>query len=736
MGSGKLVGFILGILWVSGVQLQCFLNPSTTTTATDRSYETDILDLRDMTWSIMQFISIVKKDFWAGYAQNLTLTAPTDLSCSILGLGHSLQEFTGKVGPIFHLSSIPVLTNVVMLSRDKFFLPGRSKSVILNRTQFESLTNQLGIELSLKDDGPPQLAIFKSENSLILETFDSTKFNACHMSTLGLNIQHSFDNTLQLVEKLWMKMKIVLHFYGAQDIIQTMTTCFSTETLDLEFLLNAPVSSFDFCIKSLQDVTSNRTTRQTSILSFLLGEGKQISAIETSLQESIAHFNSNFRKMDTFDSQIIESFQNLEKDIQNIASIELSLQDQLGELAKTTRLHNLRLEFALLKVQHEAALHRLLVESQIDVNLVLLERALFGTNICGLEECEKSISHEAVGHTIRVHRELISLKPVRRFLISCEAKTTNLIPRIHNSLAEVTISGSFLVDTQIYSPADLLNSTFVNAQVQTLPATQKLLNIFHHFQNDSVFFVQCLTPATFSLNSKTVQCDMLEKFPLPEDFTIEYEGQTLKSQTLIQQKQRVKLDWMSQFEFSNIDQIPIPANPPLTLLHPVVEGFLFDEAGELRIDNVSYTGTVICLLFVVLCLCCCYKSPKFRNFFIENSKLIFVKLYQLVTTENYRLAKQAKKLDKKLDQSWSELQRMQSVLAKKEELKKSLPAAGKVAPEPKKPSSAPGPRSPSAPPLETAEDKHVVEVHHHPATARYSKAPTSHTSRTSPLDKH
>jgi len=79
---------------------------------------------------------------------------------------------------------------------------------------------------------------------------------------------------------------------------------------------------------------------------------------------------------------------------------------------------------------------------------------------------------------------------------------------------------------------------------------------------------------------------------------------------------------------------------------------------------------------------------------------------------------------------------MQSVLAKKEELKKSLPAAGKVAPEPKKPSSAPGPRSPSAPPLETAEDKHVVEVHHHPATARYSKAPTSRTSRTSPSDKH
>ena len=178
----------------------------------------------------------------------------------------------------------------------------------------------------------------------------------------------------------------------------------------------------------------------------------------------------------------------------------------------------------------------------------------------------------------------------------------------------------------------------------------------------------------------------------------------------------------------------IPANPHLTLLHPVVEGFLFDEAGELRIDNVSYTGTVVCLLFVGLCLCCCYRSPKFRNFFIENFKLFFGKLYQLVTTENYRLTKEAKKLDKKLDQSWSELQRMQSVLAKKEALKKTLPEAGGIAPEPKT-SSAPGPRSPSAPPLETTGDKHVVEVHPHPATARYSRAPTSHTTKTRPLDK-
>ena len=144
MGSGCLaIMTLLGTFWVSNICPQCYLNPSTTTAPQDEIYRTDVLDLKEMTLSILDFISIIKKEFWSGYGQNLTLTSPFDGSCAILGNGQSLQDFTRKNRPVLHLSSIPILTDVVQLSSNKFYIPSQSRSILLNKTQFEALTTQL-----------------------------------------------------------------------------------------------------------------------------------------------------------------------------------------------------------------------------------------------------------------------------------------------------------------------------------------------------------------------------------------------------------------------------------------------------------------------------------------------------------------------------------------------------------------------------------------------------------------
>ena len=130
------------------------------------------------------------------------------------------------------------------------------------------------------------------------------------------------------------------------------------------------------------------------------------------------------------------------------------------------------------KLQHEMALHRLLVGSKLDENLNLLERALFGSNHCKLDLCETAISHELLGTKIKIHREIVTLQPIQLYLISCRAKDATMVPIIHNSLAESTISGSYLIDSQLYTKESLVNASFVNSLLHPLPEAEKLLLLY------------------------------------------------------------------------------------------------------------------------------------------------------------------------------------------------------------------------------------------------------------------
>ena len=128
----------------------------------------------------------------------------------------------------------------------------------------------------------------------------------------------------------------------------------------------------------------------------------------------------------------------------------------------------------------------------------------------------------------------------------------------------------------------------------------------------------------------------------------------------------------------------------------------------------------------------------FRKFFITKTKMGVNMVYRMFTTENYRLAKEAKHLDKQLDKSWKELKRMEGVLEKKSELKRKLPATaeGNAPPAAKAP-SAPAKESPSAPVVDKAPsapplDQHIVscEVHARPKSSHSSRTPLARYSRT------
>ena len=71
---------------------QCYLNPSVSTRPSENKiYRTDEMDLKIMMVSLLDFVSIIKDEYWGKYGENLTLTYPQDGSCAILGEGFPLD---------------------------------------------------------------------------------------------------------------------------------------------------------------------------------------------------------------------------------------------------------------------------------------------------------------------------------------------------------------------------------------------------------------------------------------------------------------------------------------------------------------------------------------------------------------------------------------------------------------------------------------------------------------------
>ena len=694
---------------------QCHTTPRVTTKPSDKSvYQTDEIDLKEILISLLDYVQIIKDEYWGNFGSNLTLTYPGDGSCSILGIGFPLSDVASSVVWGNPVTQIPILVNVLKISEKRIYIPSENTSVLLTMDQFKEVCKELGIMLKIKENGVPQMTIYKeTSGELILQNFNVEELNVCRMSILGINLKHDLENTLQLLQDQWETLSKMITFYGLNSLLQELGTCISSKNMTIEFFLNTKKSSFLFCINSLanEPKMQEKEKRSANLLSFLLGDGKQMNQIENTLKASIDHYNANFKKLKVFDDQIIDTFQNMDKEITNLENLEIHLQDKIAEINRFTKLQDIKLQYLLVKLQHSSALHRLLTESKLLQNLRLLERALFSANECTISTCELNISAELLGSKVLVHREILELKPVMKFLVSCRAVSISTVPQLHNQLAERTQSGDFLIGTQIYTPELLSNASVVNEQARLLTISEKLLGSFHHFQSSGINKIQCLEHLQFTLNGRELDCTELQTFELPEEFILQANGEELRSQKLVEARQRVAVGWLRDYEFSNIDTLQEDKEPRLTILHPSLERFFYDEAGQLKVENASLLGTGMVIFLITIIAICCWKVKCFRECAFSQIQKAYSTLYKLCTTEQYRLKQKRHQLDKKIDKGYDELKKMEGLIEKKKEINKKLPRAKSV--------------EPTAPPAEVIEKipgkprvpqtKTMVEVH----TPRY-----------------
>ena len=210
---------------------------------------------------------------------------------------------------------------------------------------------------------------------------------------------------------------------------------------------------------------------------------------------------------------------------------------------------DVKMQYLLVKLQHSNAIHRLLTESRLLDNLAILERALFSANQCTIRSCEINISAELIGSKVLIHREILSLKPVMKYLISCMAITPTTVPSLHNELAERTQIGDYLIGTKLYNNQQLSNTSVVNENARLITVAEKLLGAFHHYQSNGINMIQCLEELQFTLNDRELDCKPLTKYTLPENFVLKANQEELRSQKLVEARQRLAIGWIKNTSF-------------------------------------------------------------------------------------------------------------------------------------------------------------------------------------------
>ena len=697
--------YILGI-----VDGQCFVNRHLATRPSrNLEYRTDMMSLKDILISVLDFTIIMKQEL-PGNHGNVSITYPGDTLCPMLGEGFGLDFLTTQ--GLALVNSVPLLTNIIKISNNRFVVPNQNVPAHLNASQLQTLLSHLDIQLSLSKDSPPQLFMRKDDDGkLHLESFSPLEPSSCKLGPVVKNIFHGLQNTLQVLQKIYDEVDTIIKFFGSGHLYSSLSSCLQVTNITLSVVMKTDNDKLEYCTARLSNATSPRIVRRSTMLGWLFGSGQQLDEIEQNLMDSIEHYNQNFEKISAFDEEVVQSFNRLEKDISSLVEIEAKLQDRVGDLQVQSRLMEIQSKYLLNRLQHEITLNRLLSESKMLDNIKLLSRSLFGANECHLALCENSISPEIMSNDIvKIHREIINLVPTTMAVISCLATKNVAVPSLHNQLGDITTQSKVLVNNRLYSSLELLNATVVNERLHPLPEKDISLNMFHHFSNNSQLYLQCLREGEYFINKEPAHCSLMKYFKLEEDHVIESNGHTLRSHMLVQKSHHIKTQWMNSFTFSNVDKLEIPPPEQFTILHPTLESIFLTPAGEVHVAHTSYFFSIIFIITLLIVSFCCYKSPSCRNGFVSSIMTLKEKVYIKLTTKEYREKKELEDLNDKVNTNWQQISNMEALIQKKT----ALLAARQVASHPTTALSSSG--SSSAPPIDapdmvqTQADIHVAPI--------------------------
>ena len=600
----------------------------------------------DMFRDLFRFFEIIRGEMFYTVNKTVTMTSKGDPACALLAKGIPLDELQNFPGDW----EIPLMTNIRIVG-STFYIPDNDSHTLVTTAQFGGLIEILGLKSEVKMEKHPRLVADLSRK--LLSNFDKDTANTCEMDAISLNIRLRLQQQLASVEKFWTNFRAVLSFYGQHRRFETLEQCIGSDTLSVKELISLPGATFDVCLKQMlavtpTDSTGSRKTRDISILSRILGDGSEMIKIEQSLSSAINTFNNDFKRVESFTHQVRSSLQLLDEEMFTLLQSEGKIKSHMIDLELEIMNARNKMEYIIIKLQHLDSINQMLQETRLPEILDLLQRAALHLNICQLSGCETEIHTTRKNDSIFLHRTLVSLIPVEKFLIECKAISIFKISHWHNSIATKTSIGSYLINTTLVSELDLANETTANSQVRTMKKSERHLEVFNIYGRN----LQCLKQVEFHLNSELLVCDILDEFPLPEDYVIEYGNRKLAEHKIVKHGQeKVLQTWLGSYSFDNVHNEKKPEyDTVVSLVHPALDDFLFTESGNIDIGNASIiTGSTVLLGLCCTTICCCLCKP-YRQCVVGLCTMIGGILYKGFTTKAYREKKKEEEQTKRLDQ--------------------------------------------------------------------------------------
>ena len=125
--------------------------------------------LRDM----IQFVTLIRAEWWLPGQNNLTITRANDSSCAFLSSGVNMEELQG----LDSSWSLPLMTDLTLI-RDKVYIPGNLSATVTFK-RFSELAELLGFTSRLNVDKHHRVVVRLDARSF--HNFDASKMNSCRM---------------------------------------------------------------------------------------------------------------------------------------------------------------------------------------------------------------------------------------------------------------------------------------------------------------------------------------------------------------------------------------------------------------------------------------------------------------------------------------------------------------------------------------------------------------------------
>ena len=233
-------------------------------------------------------------------------------------------------------------------------------------------------------------------------------------------------------------------------------------------------------------------------------------------------------------------------------------------------------------------------------------------------------------------------------LITCQAMSSTHISQWHNQLASISGHDTLILKNEMIKISQLDNKSYVNENLRFLNSEEKLLDIFHLFDQKKL---QCLLKAEFILANYQTTCFELQVIQLSDDFSIEYQGQVLSEKHITAHVDLIASTWMDEYQFDNLPRSILQDDDTSQfILHPILDTLLISPAGNISIEKVSLLTAGTLVFFLLCCSACLYKYKGLRDCLYKTIRLMGTKIYECFTTKSHRTKKENKILRKDLAQ--------------------------------------------------------------------------------------